>query len=135
MTARSAKLIVLDENNNVLVLRRSNTHPLAPLQPDLPGGIIEPHESFEHGVIRELREETGLVVTTDQLRLMHTSTKVIHQRVMFAVRVTVPEAGIRISWEHDEYRWVPVAELRGFEAPIQRSIDIINETRLVASLR
>ena len=57
---KSAKIIVLDKANNILVLRRSETHPYWPKHYDFPGGIIEKDEAPEVGVERELIEETGL---------------------------------------------------------------------------
>lgn len=38
----------------------------------LPGGRVEPHETPEQGAVRELREETGLVVSTARLGLVST---------------------------------------------------------------
>ena len=54
--------IVVDERGRVLVTRRrDNGHWEAP------GGILEPGESFEEGVAREIREETGLRVDVEVL--------------------------------------------------------------------
>lgn len=54
--------IVIDENNRVLLIqRRDNGH----WEP--PGGVLELNETFEQGVIREVREETGLQVGVERL--------------------------------------------------------------------
>jgi ADP-ribose pyrophosphatase YjhB (NUDIX family) len=49
--------VVLDENGRTLVIqRRENGH----WEP--PGGVLERDESITEGLLREVREETGLVV-------------------------------------------------------------------------
>jgi len=43
----------------------------------LPGGHLEVHESFEHGICREIVEETGLVINENQPKmfLMYENSK------------------------------------------------------------
>lgn len=54
--------IVIDESDRVLLIqRRDNGH----WEP--PGGVLELGETFEQGVIREVREETGLRVEVERL--------------------------------------------------------------------
>ena len=49
--------VVIDENGRTLVIqRRDNGH----WEP--PGGILERDESIIEGLLREVREETGLIV-------------------------------------------------------------------------
>lgn len=54
--------VVIDEHDQVLITkRRDNGHWEAP------GGILEPGETFEEGVAREVLEETGLQVEVERL--------------------------------------------------------------------
>jgi 8-oxo-dGTP diphosphatase len=50
--------IVIDEGGMILLVRRAN--PPAQGLWSIPGGRVEPGESHEQAVLRELREETGL---------------------------------------------------------------------------
>lgn len=50
--------VVLDAAGRLLLVRRAN--PPAQGLWSLPGGRVEPGESWEDAVVRELREETGL---------------------------------------------------------------------------
>ena len=53
--------IVFDEQGRLLLVQRAN--PPAQGKWSLPGGRLEPGETSETGVVREVREETGLDVT------------------------------------------------------------------------
>jgi 8-oxo-dGTP diphosphatase len=54
--------VVVDEAGRVLVIQRHDNGRWEP-----PGGILERDETFEQGVLREVREETGLDVEVERL--------------------------------------------------------------------
>lgn len=124
---RSAKVVILDVNHHALILRRSGTHPYAALNPDLPGGVIEEHETFEAGIIREIMEETGIVVEVNHLRLLRSTESRLHNRMMYVIYLDSVAPAVTLSWEHDQYTWVPVAEVGGLESPSQIVVDYSNE--------
>lgn len=53
--------LILNEKSELLVCRRAKNPAKGTL--DLPGGFVDLYETGEEGVIREVREETGLEVT------------------------------------------------------------------------
>jgi ADP-ribose pyrophosphatase YjhB (NUDIX family) len=52
---------ITDPNGRLLVARRAKNPAQGTL--DLPGGFVDPNETGEEAVIREVREETGLSVS------------------------------------------------------------------------
>ena len=54
--------VVIDEAGRVLVIQRRDNGAW-----EAPGGILEPGETFEEGVLREVREETGITVEVERL--------------------------------------------------------------------
>ena len=75
---------------------------------ELPGGGIEPGETFEEAVKREAREETGLEVT--QVLGMfpgfdYSTPKKPHVR-QYNFLVTVASTTVQLSLEHDSYVWL-----------------------------
>ena len=125
---RSAKIVVLDADNKALLLRRSHTHPTDAFEPDIPGGTIEHHETIEEGILRELEEEVGLIITEDDLTLLYTLTfdnipGVSINRLLYAARLSSQQPTITLSWEHDEFKWVEISELKGLERPYQKGVD------------
>ena len=68
MTKIVAKALVRSSEGLCLVLHRGNTHPRFPGHIDFPGGEVEPKETLEAAVIREIQEETGLLVDPKKLK-------------------------------------------------------------------
>ena len=69
-----AKALVRNSKGLYLVLYRGNTHPLFPGHIDFPGGEVEPKETPEAAVMREIQEETGLLVDPKKLKKLLKST-------------------------------------------------------------
>ena len=57
-----AKVVLIDENSRVLLLKRSNYMDKFAGEWDLPGGHLKKGESLFNGLRREVKEETNLTV-------------------------------------------------------------------------
>lgn len=95
-----------------LVLYRSNTHPLFPGHIDFPGGEVEPEETPEVAVAREIQEETGLSVDPNKLNKLFAKQYRQTTHVLFEAKLTEPDAKVALSWEHKSYRWITPEELK-----------------------
>ena len=77
-----------------------------------PAGRLAPGESFERGAVREVYEETGLLVAPQSLLATWVgdgSGGILLASVMYTGRVPA-DAEIRLSEEHLEYRWATLDE-------------------------
>ena len=112
-TYQTAKVVILDKKKNVLLLRRSKTHPTEGLRYDLPGGIVEDNEETILALTREIFEETKLNVKPSDVRLVFTSTEERPEKVVFRFVYTTSlneeKPTVKLSWEHDEAIWVAVS--------------------------
>lgn len=103
--------VVRDDAGRLLVVRRGR--PPARGRWTLPGGRVEPGESLEEAVVREVHEETGLTVEPDGLvghlevrgHDHHYVILDFHARLLGAART--PVAGD----DADEARWMDRADL------------------------
>lgn len=107
-----AKVLIYDADDNILVLRRSGTHPTYAYQPDFPGGIIEPDEDILTGLVREVQEEAGITIDPSTLKPAFTNKAVGKwTRHLYTVRIADSRPSVTISWEHDQYTWLPVSQV------------------------
>lgn len=91
--------IIRDDQGRVLISRRSDSGWY-----NLPGGGVEPHEGVPEGLIREVREETGLEVTVG--RLIGLYSKPQKHEVVLTFEAEVQGGTLQSSDEADHHEWV-----------------------------
>src|SRR2546421_3955092 len=91
--------IVIDDQDRVLVIRRRDNNHWEP-----PGGVLELHETFEQGVRREVREETGETVTVDRLTGVYKNMN--HAIVALVFRCHAENQTSATTAEATEIRWM-----------------------------
>ncbi|HEY8999224.1 MAG TPA: NUDIX hydrolase [Candidatus Saccharimonadales bacterium] len=116
-----AKALITGKQGDILVLRRSATHPRFAHHFDFPGGEVEANESPALAVAREVKEETGLTIDPSELSLLF-DKKVDDglRHVLFIVELTVTP-DISLSWEHDDYAWFTKSKL--LTEPLPSGVD------------
>jgi 8-oxo-dGTP diphosphatase len=105
------------EGGRYLITQRPPTSSL-PLLWEFPGGRVEPGESDEEALARELREEMGIEVEIAE-EAMHTHHEYPAYEIDFRVfrcRLRSLESEIRHLRVHD-HRWVTLEEMSRYQFP------------------
>ncbi len=85
-------------------------------KPDLPGGEIEAGEQIEEGLLREVYEETGIVLSEQSLQLGYCFTRFdagISTSFLLYVADIPQDIDIVLSWEHESFQWLTADEVLG----------------------
>jgi 8-oxo-dGTP diphosphatase len=128
----SGILPVRPDGRVLLLLRPSGTW-------DPPAGRLAPGESFERGAVREVYEETGLLVAPQRLLATWVGRGPgggLLASATYVSRVFAERDGVRLSDEHLGYRWVTTEEWLGLPTWWSRenilgaagSLDILPDT-------
>lgn len=105
----SARAVVKDSQNRVLLLREASTNPdgTNPGRWGVPGGRLEPGETAVQALLREVAEETGLavVVGAKVYRGSWHPTPVCTITGSFFACAAPDGQSVELSDEHDRYCW------------------------------
>lgn len=100
------KAIVLRNDGKFLVIKRSKTAPSHPLAWDLPGGELEYGENPFAGIVREIKEETGLDVSNVKPFDVFGHENPVGYWVTIAYICDSVSSDVVLSYEHTEFQWV-----------------------------
>lgn len=99
--------VIRDDRDRVLISRRSDSGWY-----NLPGGGVEPHESAGDGLVREVREETGLQVEIG--RLVGVYSKPQKHEIVLVFEARVIGGTMQPSDEADQHDWVTIDDLSNY---------------------
>jgi 8-oxo-dGTP diphosphatase len=106
------RAIIKDSENNTLILKRAPDSRSNPRCWELPGGKVEPGESFDQAMIREIKEETDLNISLRRaVGIAQQDLPHIHS-VHVIMTVDVDSGDLKISDEHTDYRWASLEEIK-----------------------
>jgi 8-oxo-dGTP pyrophosphatase MutT (NUDIX family) len=134
-----AKILLFNEKGEILLLQ-TGVHKLRPEKshsPDLPGGMVDFGESELAGVVREVQEETGIVLDPDSVILGHADTqmygnKSVTKLLYVATLAATPD--VVLSWEHETYEWCSVQALLdndAFRSTYRHGVQYLRNNQLV----
>ena len=110
-----AAAVITDPGGRVLLARRTDGRDLAGLW-EFPGGKLEPGESPEHALARELHEELGIDVQVGA-PLIAVAQRYPHKRLRLDVRRVTQWRGTPRGHEGQALAWVPPDKLPAYAMP------------------
>lgn len=112
----STAAFILNGKCELLVARRAKDPAKGTL--DLPGGFVDNNENAEQGMVREIREETGLEVEADKVQYIFSIPNIyrysgmdIHTLDLFFLCRVAEDAEVRAADDAAELTWLPLREV------------------------
>ena len=105
----------MNGKGELLVARRAKEPAKGTL--DLPGGFVDNCENAEQGMVREIREETGLTIGTDHVKYLFSIPNVYHYSGMdihtldFFFLCRVDDVEVKAADDAAELTWLPLREV------------------------
>lgn len=105
---------LIKKDNNVLIARRSTGDENVLGKWEFPGGKVEPNETEEHAIEREIKEEFELDIKANKYianNVCEYPTKIVDLRLYECEYVS----GEFKLHDHSEYKWVNINELLNYD--------------------
>ena len=112
----STAAFILNGKGELLIARRAKEPAKGTL--DLPGGFVDNEETAEQGMVREIKEETGLEITTENIEYLFSVPNVyrysgmdIHTLDLFFLCHVEGEPTVNAEDDAAELTWLPLREV------------------------
>jgi 8-oxo-dGTP pyrophosphatase MutT (NUDIX family) len=105
----SQKVIVFNNEGNVLALKRTKDAPSKPLFWDLPGGELDMGEDLKEGIEREVAEETGLEIS--EFNLLDAISGFNDKKEFWVTICYIAKSksdSVKLSFEHGDFSWLSI---------------------------
>jgi 8-oxo-dGTP diphosphatase len=101
--------VILNEANEILCALRSQKMSLPGLW-EFPGGKIEPNETPEESLIREIQEELNCTIKVGELvaDATHDYPTITVRLITYLAKIV---EGLPLAYEHEKLIWLPVNQL------------------------
>ena len=107
-------LYVFSNEGKILITKRDGRKAVNPRKWENPGGAVVKGETPLHGAIRELREETGIIVGENQLQLAYTEISHVQVFKGFVARISGDEKIVLQNGETEDFKWLSYDEYLQF---------------------
>ena len=108
----AAAVVVVNKLGQVLILKRASHSATYPNHWNFPGGSLDEGETPSEAAIRELRGETGLMVSKPYLN--HFETRTLPKITIYYFITGEYQGQVAINSESSDYKWVSLKELEEF---------------------
>ena len=123
---KGAAVVIFDREGRVLLLLRPRRATWMPHKWAFPGGHIDEGERPIEAAVREVKEETTLIITDPTEFYISPNGEVVY----FTTRTHTDDVAIDV--EHDDFAWVYPEELTNYDVVpglikvVQRAKEILN---------
>ena len=111
----STAAFILNGQGDLLVARRAKEPAKGTL--DLPGGFVDNYENAEQGMVREIHEETGIIVDSNEVEYLFSIPNIyrysgmdIHTLDLFFL-CRVDDVEVKAADDAAELTWLPLREV------------------------
>lgn len=111
----AVRAIIIDDDDKILILKRSVDSKTNPGKWELPGGKVDQGEPFDQALIREVEEETGLTITLDTVVGASQQNLPLIRAVHIIMSGKIVGGELKISSEHEGYAWEFFENLKDYE--------------------
>ncbi len=120
------------KNGKLFGVKRTKNDPQSPGIWEIPGGRLELGEDPILGLMREIREETGMYVDVIYPMSVRHFTRDDGQIITMLIFLCKPNGGyVKLSDEHSHLGWIDLKETKGkLNDFFQKEVEIFNELNL-----
>src|SRR5690606_13221999 len=111
----AVRVLLSDEDGKILILKRSTESKTNPGKWELPEGEVEQGETWDKAQIREVKEETNLKITLDNVVGASQQNLPLIRAVHIIMSGKILEGELNLSSEHEGYAWEFIENITDYE--------------------
>jgi len=107
--------LIINENNEILILKRGEDAPWKPNLWSLVGGKVNKGEDKKIASVREIKEETNLVIKIEDLVLFNETYDENEHYYLTCYKVNVFNTDVHLDSQNSDYEWINKDTYKNYE--------------------